>query len=402
MDRWRPCEVTSSFAPVLWDEENEIIVVIEKHIRLYNGDDATDYDDGDLILSTHRLLWLEKEGQRRALQLHLSHVASVKTQAGFFPGVFSSPKLTLHLVPVSVSSSDLSSSPDAGVRQSDDLFTTYFKLSFRSKSSMDGGRDQFLLQLRKILNQKKWVSSKSAKNSRQTVQRGFESRSAGISGIINMVTKQSMAQKSSLSEAFSDLDALMKYAEELVKLADRVALIDDSEKSEFDSMLVSAGILNPVTKQVAGERFHRELAKQLGDFIAAQLPKNHGMMSLIDVYVMYNRARGTDMISPEDLDEAVKVFPKLGIELTVRSFSSNSAIRVVQSASFDPKPMNHKIAQLARERTCITEIDLSKELKMSIPVAKHYLQLAEEMCVLCRDESSQGVFFYPNFFLEGR
>lgn len=58
MNRWRDCEVTSSFSPVLWDEENEIVVVLEKHVRLYDGDERTDYDDGDLILTTHRLLYV--------------------------------------------------------------------------------------------------------------------------------------------------------------------------------------------------------------------------------------------------------------------------------------------------------------------------------------------------------
>lgn len=345
--------------------------------------------------------WLETSGHRRALQLHLSLIASIKTQAGFFPGVFSSPKVTVHLVASSTEASGSSNSLDESASE-------FIKLSFRSRSSMDGGRDAFIQHMRKVLDQKKWLTSKATNRAgtvarQSNAPRAFDIRSAGVSGIMTMVKKQTDSEKASVSEAFTDLDGLMKYAEELVKLADRVATLDDeNERSEFDALWMSAGIRNPVTKQVAGDRFHRELAKQIGDFVAQQLPEHHGMMSLVDVYVMYNRARGTDMISPDDLAEAVKLFSKLEIPLIVRSFAANPSVRIVQSTQFDSKHMSHQLAQLARERTCISELDVSKDWKMSVPIARHYLELAEELGSLCRDVSIQGVLFFPNFFLESR
>lgn len=37
-----------------------------------------------------------------------------------------------------------------------------------------------------------------------------------------------------------------------------------------------------------------------------------GMMPLPDAYCLYNRARGTELVSPDDLTAAVKLFPKVG------------------------------------------------------------------------------------------
>jgi len=44
-----------------------------------------------------------------------------------------------------------------------------------------------------------------------------------------------------------------------------------------------------------------ELAKEVEKFSFGVLDKFGGVLALIDIYCMYNRARGTDLISPEDL-----------------------------------------------------------------------------------------------------
>ena len=41
-------------------------------------------------------------------------------------------------------------------------------------------------------------------------------------------------------------------------------------------------------------------------------------MTLTDAYCMYNRARGTDLISPDDLLEAGKLFGTLRLGMHVR------------------------------------------------------------------------------------
>lgn len=58
---------------------------------------------------------------------------------------------------------------------------------------------------------------------------------------------------------------------------------------------------DPVTKQTAGSSYHVLLARQLADFLLKVLATSAGMIMLIDVYCMFNRARSTELVSPDDV-----------------------------------------------------------------------------------------------------
>jgi ESCRT-II complex subunit VPS36 len=173
-----------------------------------------------------------------------------------------------------------------------------------------------------------------------------------------------------LAVAFQDLDALMGMAAEMVKLAERfrgvmgpdgaITLSPSSHSSSSSSLsslhaaaaaggssgsllgtaegantavggavagtssgeqllldsetqlqLIAMGITSPVTRASAGVRFQQELARQLADFLAAPLAKAGGVMMLPDVYCLFNRARGTELVSPDDLIQACDAFPQV-------------------------------------------------------------------------------------------
>lgn len=52
---------------------------------------------------------------------------------------------------------------------------------------------------------------------------------------------------------------------------------------------------------MAGKNYYIDLAKEIEKFLMSILDKFGGVLAIVDIYCMYNRARGTDMISPEDL-----------------------------------------------------------------------------------------------------
>lgn len=56
-------------------------------------------------------------------------------------------------------------------------------------------------------------------------------------------------------------------------------------------------------------------------------------MTLADVYCLFNRARGTELISPDDLLQAVNLFPTTGAQMHLRAFPSG--VLVIQSNSHD-------------------------------------------------------------------
>lgn len=70
---------------------------------------------------------------------------------------------------------------------------------------------------------------------------------------------------------------------------------------------------------------------QLGQFLGPQVDKAGGMMAMADVYCLFNRARGTELVSPDDLLQACTCFPQAGVPLSIKEFSTGAL--VVQSRS---------------------------------------------------------------------
>lgn len=70
---------------------------------------------------------------------------------------------------------------------------------------------------------------------------------------------------------------------------------------------------------------------QLADFLKGAMEKAGGLMPVPDVYCLFNRARGTELVSPDDLLAAIKLFPQIRVPFSLRQFGNG--VLVVQSAS---------------------------------------------------------------------
>eukprot|EP00474_Spongospora_subterranea_P004036 CRZ04494.1 hypothetical protein [Spongospora subterranea] len=121
------------------------------------------------------------------------------------------------------------------------------------------------------------------------------------------------------------------------------------------------------------------------------------MLMLIDVYCMFNRARGTELISPDDLLHACRLFTELNFALKVREFSSG--VLAIQGPTHDDKRMTQTILQIIDSRGPITDIQLSGLLSISIIVAAEHLHSAENAGALCRDTTPEATRFYKNLFV---
>ena len=84
-----------------------------------------------------------------------------------------------------------------------------------------------------------------------------------------------------------------------------------------------------VNRESAGSLYHSQLSRQLADWLPKPLAHFGGMLALTDVYCFFNRARGTEMISPEDLYRACVLFEELQLPVRLRKF--DSGVLVVQS-----------------------------------------------------------------------
>ncbi|KAJ6295629.1 hypothetical protein OIU78_023620 [Salix suchowensis] len=77
--------------------------------------------------------------------------------------------------------------------------------------------------------------------------------------------------------------------------------------------------------------YHQQLSRQLADFVRIPLEKAGGMINLIDIYCLFNHARGTELISPEDLLQACSLWEKFDVPVMLRKF--DSGVKVIQNKS---------------------------------------------------------------------
>ncbi|KAJ3292928.1 Vacuolar protein-sorting-associated protein 36 [Borealophlyctis nickersoniae] len=230
-------------------------------------------------------------------------------------------------------------------------------------------------------------------------------RVGGISGIMRSVEQTNKVRDSALGEAFTDLNALMEKAAEMVKLAEsissKLSQTSSSENDEsvdmaaFRTYLVDLGISSPVTRQTAGDMYTQELSRQLAEFAEKVLDRTGGMMALTDLYCLFNRARGVALISPDDLQKACAQFPHLHLPFHLRKF--DSGLLVIQS----DKHSDEETARRAHEKVMetaqgVTAVALAAKGKVSVVLALEQLLMTEKRGLICRDDTVEGLRFYDN------
>ncbi|XP_017367313.1 vacuolar protein-sorting-associated protein 36 isoform X3 [Cebus imitator] len=320
-------------------EINETLVIQQRGVRIYDGE--------------------EKEC---CMAILLSQIVFIEEQAA---GIGKSAKIVVHLHPAPPNK-------EPGPFQSSK--NSYVKLSFK-----EHGQIEFYRRLSEEMTQRRWE---------------------------NMPVSQSL-QTNRGPQAFEDLSKLMIKAKEMVELSksiankikDKQGNITEDETIRFKSYLLSMGIANPVTRETygSGTQYHMQLAKQLAGILQAPLEERGGIMSLTEVYCLVNRARGMELLSPEDLVNACKMLEALKLPLRLRVF--DSGVMVIELQSHKEEEMVASALETVSEKGSLTSEEFAKLVGMSVLLAKERLLLAEKMGHLCRDDSVEGLRFYPNLFM---
>ncbi|XP_067948257.1 vacuolar protein-sorting-associated protein 36-like [Watersipora subatra] len=368
----------------LKDEEDFIFSA--EGVKLYDGDRKSDaYEDGNLVLTSHRLIWTDSSDIQSCLALHLSLII----QLGEEPASFTrSAKVICYLAEVS------------GEKRGPQKHSNYnfIRWSFRK-----GGQVEFLRQLKDAVGRKLWELKESAQPS-STYQ--INKLKHGIAGIERKMNEQQRKTDSTIFSAFEDLDALMYKAKEMViisksiasKIEQKQGAITEDETVKFKSYLLSLGIPDPVTRgsHKSNTKYIAKLANEISSFIALPLQECGGMMTLTDLYCRINRARGMELLSPQDLLSACKLLPSLKLPVTLRSYGSG--VMVIQLRSNDEELLAAETALMVEENTCLSAHELSRTVGLSVVIAKERLLLAENLGKLCRDDTVEGLKFYINRF----
>nr|CAG4644950.1 EOG090X09MN [Leptodora kindtii] len=275
------------------------------------------------------------------------------------------------------------------------------------KISFSGGQNpRFKSELSDALTKRSWqtVCTPAPAVPNKSVKSNIRS---GIVGIERKMQEKMQTSASNINVAFQDLRNLMDMAKDMVRLANAMSTkikerhgeISEDETVTFKSYLLSLGIDDPVTRETfsSGNAYRRELAKQIAMFLQPAIAEAGGLMALSDAYCRVNRARGLDLVSPEDFYGACKLMEELALAVKLRCYESGALVLQLQSQT--DSQLDSEICQLLEDKRQLTAVELAQILGVSILLARERLLSAERAKLACRDDTIEGLVFYPNLFL---
>lgn len=291
------------------------------------------------------------------------------------------------------------------------------KLSFRGN-----GDKAFYDQLKKTLSSRPWENGITDNTDSDGKPLPSTKTGPGLHGLERIGERDKQQTQEVLGSALEDLQTLMDQAKDVVQLAEKYAKHLEKEEQK-SSTATTADVsarkalressealgLNSsvVTKEMAGkqENYHSELARQIAEFLenGGILRREGGVISLVDLFAIYNRARGISLISPKDLYSACEQMEKLNLPIRLRKFKSG--LIVVQESYKTPQVIiKQLLSWLKKLEPWQSEIgvsaqDASQKFGWSVTVAVEELEMAEQYGALCRDEQLSGVRFFENLIL---
>jgi ESCRT-II complex subunit VPS36 len=289
----------------------------------------------------------------------------------------------------------------------------YLRLSFLKQDALT----LLLNSLQSALTAKSWTAASSPSSTSPASatspsvpsKRSFSTTSAGVSGIIRDVDASSRRTDAQLDAAFADLTALSKHALAVMELAEKFSRqvqasgSGSEEEAALTSLLTSMGLPSPVTRNsVPASSFHLQLARQLSDFIAAHPRfRSAQMLTLTDVYCLYNRARGTELISPADCLKACQLMGAAGgAGGSLAMHKLDSGLLVLCRPGLVERGVED-VLRVVTEREGgdgVSLLALSAALGLSVLLLEERCRLAERKGLLVRDESVEGIKWFDNRF----
>jgi len=306
------------------------------------------------------------------------------------------------------------------------------KFSFRSR---DGAEKVFYERLKMALQQRRWLLHGSlttakpadgAANGDQHAE-GSGRKLVGIASLEMRGQTQRKNNEQIIGNAFEDLEALMTSAKDIIALAEtfRAQTRDgNGNGAEFDTLLdQSASALGlTTTKDMLGSdslyisELSRNLAEYLTDDSKGILRKEGGIMSLVDLWAVFNRARnGVELVSPADFEKAAQMWEQLKLPIRLRRFKSG--LLVVQDKNrTDEKTMEGILAWMKtlhiesptepatwdwqRFGRGVTVQEAAVHFGWSMGIATEEMEMAEEKGIICREHGFDGVRYWENWLVQ--
>ena len=255
-----------------------------------------------------------------------------------------------------------------------------------------------------------------------------QSTSVGIAGLEQRGLQSRKNNEAVIGNAFEDLEALMASAKDIVALAEKFASETGqdsgagstqanevfSESAAALGMVTTKDLLGGASDSLYVSELSRNMAEYLTDDLKGVLKGEGGIMSLVDLWAVFNRSRnGVELVSPSDFDKAARLWEELRLPVRLRRF--RSGLLVVQRSDWNDDKVIYQLKAWLQELhnppaagvdvdwtrfgRGVTAQEAARKFGWSVGVAGEELEMAEERGVLCREEGIEGLKFWENHII---
>jgi ESCRT-II complex subunit VPS36 len=344
-----------------------------------------------LTVTTHRIV-LFGGGGRAPRYLHLSNVFSAEDETAYFR----SPKILL-------------------CTAVGDLLLVFPRRGLPSGGAGDSraarNRDEALRHVRKALERRQWEQDDDRSRQKKK-EPAAGRRRVGVDAILSSTQARHRQAAALTEQAFEgDADQLLREAAELVQVIHKyVATLDkhsdkgggggdddDEDADKLADLLQDMGMTSALSRadfRGREEAYYEQTARQIADFLSR---KQETVLTLTDVYCLFNRARGSHLLSPEDLIKAVERMD--GLDLGVSLVTFPSGLKVLQKEEVNEDVLAARFLSMCDGADgYVTALSVSRQTHVPVVLAQEQLLVAERAEHLVRDETLESVQFYPNKF----
>jgi ESCRT-II complex subunit VPS36 len=369
---WHPLELRASDEPMVPLNDKHQVDVPKSNLPWKDR-------IGNLMmqLTTHRtVFWSETSTKRECRYLHHSQLLQLYTESG--GGLFQkSPKVIIQT---------------AAMGELCLVFPTAKK------------RDECFHAYQKVVSRKGWEPSRTTTTTTTTTT--IPRRRVGLDALLTSDARRHEHAAQLAETAFQgDAELLLKEAQGLVQIIqqyvatlERQQEFNNTEDKETQQLV---GMLQHMGMTSALPAYDTQLARELADFVRPHLTATHPVMTLTDVYCLYNRARATHLLSPDDFRAAAEQCQKLSVGISVATLPSG--LVVLQNDQYaDPVHLQERLTQLLQDHSLmsLTAMDVSRYWRISAVLAMEQLKVVEQCGSWVRDETLESLRFYPNrYFL---
>eukprot|EP00929_Paragymnodinium_shiwhaense_P112162 TRINITY_DN80419_c0_g1_i1.p1 TRINITY_DN80419_c0_g1~~TRINITY_DN80419_c0_g1_i1.p1 ORF type:complete len:402 (+),score=100.60 TRINITY_DN80419_c0_g1_i1:72-1277(+) len=289
-------------------------------------------------------------------------------------------------------------------------------LSHALKYSKESAADDFFKQLQATLKEGPWRNG------------SYEATTiGGLQRILQQKAERQSAVGDTLDLALNDLASLKKHAELAVSAARQVAIVTSgggyastspasgaAEGGDLRQLLEDFGcLLGPDGKPVVSGGDHRtDIEADVVKVCVAALEKKSkrggsegaglgAMLLAHDAFCLVNRARGTALVTPEEVISALRSSSAAaGGPLRLEPLGKTGAFAVKLARSDEEADADAKRLVAYAEAEPLSAFSLSQKLGLTAAEANYLLRDAEQKAILVRDDAPEAVFYYKNFFSE--